>query len=580
MSEPVCIHTRISSVRAAEMKHDWSDTMAQEKLKIISLGGLNEVGKNLTVYEYGNDIMVVDCGLGFPDGEMYGVDVVIPDVTYLARNMDRIRGIVLTHGHEDHIGALPYVLKDISAPVYAAPLTMALVRYKLEEHRLTDLADLHEFKAGDRLSIGCFDVEAIHVNHSIACSVALAIRTPVGMVIHTGDFKIDTTPVGCHITDLTRFGQLGREGVLALLSDSTNAERKGFSPSERTVGSSLDGLFEGCDKRMIVTTFASNVYRVQQIITLAAKHGRKVAITGRSMENMVSASVELGYLTIPPETLMDITKIKNIPKSQQLILTTGSQGEAMSALYRMAFGGHKQIEINAGDRVILSSSTVPGNEKTVSRVINELLRKGAEVLYRDICNGLHVSGHACQEELKLILALVKPRFFIPIHGEQRHLRQHAALAREVGVESNHILISDIGKIIELGKKSIHIGGTVQAGRVLVDGTGIGDVGSVVLRDRKHLAEDGMIVIAMSLSREDNSLISGPDIITRGFVYVRESEDLIDDLRMQVMDTLDACMDNNISNWTAIKATVKASLSSYLLKRIKRSPMILPVIMEN
>ncbi len=554
--------------------------MAVEKLKIIPLGGLNEVGKNLTVYEYGNDILVVDCGLGFPDGEMYGVDVVIPDVTYLSRNADRIRGLVLTHGHEDHIGAIPYVLKDISAPIYGTALTLALVKYKLEEHRLTDIADLREIKPGDRFSVGCFEVEAIHVNHSIACAVALAIRTPVGMLIHTGDFKIDTTPVGCPMTDLTRFGELGREGVLALLSDSTNAERKGFSPSERTVGTTLDGLLEGCDKRIIATTFASNVYRVQQLITLAAKHGRKVAITGRSMENMVAASVELGYIEIPENTLVEINKLKGLPKEQQLIITTGSQGEAMSALYRMAFGGHKQIEITAADRVILSASTVPGNEKTVSRIINELLRKGAEVLYRDVLGSLHVSGHACQEELKMILALVKPRYFIPIHGEQRHLRSHASLAVEVGVPTNRVLIGDIGRVIELGKKSIHIAGVVQAGRVLVDGTGIGDVGSVVLRDRKHLAEDGMLVVAMTLSREDNSLISGPDIISRGFVYVRESEDLIDELRMQVIDTLDACQENDIRNWTAIKASVKTALSSYLQKQIKRSPMILPIIMEN
>ena len=551
-----------------------------EKLKIISLGGLNEVGKNLTVYEYGNDILVVDCGLGFPDGDMYGVDVVIPDVTYLAKYGDKVRGIVLTHGHEDHIGALPYVLKDISAPIYATPLTMALVKYKLEEHRLSDIADLREFKAGDRFSVGCFEVEAVHVNHSIACAVALAIRTPVGMVVHTGDFKIDTTPVGCPMTDLTRFGELGKEGVLALLSDSTNAEHKGFSPSERTVGDTLDGLFDGCPKRMIVTTFASNVYRVQQIITLAAKHGRKVAITGRSMENMVTASVELGYIQLPPDTLVEINKIKNYPKEQQLILTTGSQGENLSALYRMAFGGHKQVEIGSGDRVILSASTVPGNEKSVSAIVNELFRKGAEVLYRDVCSGLHVSGHACQEEQKMILALTKPRYFIPIHGEQKHLQCHARSAREVGVESKNIIISDIGRIIELGKKSAHLGGTVQAGRVLVDGAGIGDVGSVVLRDRQHLAEDGMIVVAMTLSREDNSLISGPDVITRGFVYVKESEALIDEMRMQVVDTLDACMDNSITNWTAIKSSIKTSLSSYIQKKTKRSPMILPVIMEN
>lgn len=554
--------------------------MAAEKLKIISLGGLNEVGKNLTVYEYGNDILVVDCGLGFPDGDMYGVDVVIPDVTYLARNVDRVRGIVLTHGHEDHIGAIPYVLKDINAPIYATPLTLALVKGKLEEHRILDIADLREFEAGDRFYVGCFEIEAIHVNHSIACAVALAIRTPVGVVIHTGDFKIDTTPVGCEMTDLTRFGELGKEGVLALLSDSTNAERRGFSPSERVVGSAMDRLFEGCDRRMIITTFASNVYRVQQAITLAAKHGRKVAISGRSMENMVNASVELGYITIPPDTLVDISKIKNFPKHQQLIITTGSQGESMSALYRMAFGGHKQVEIGAGDRVILSSSVVPGNEKTVSAVINELFRRGAEVLYKDVYSDLHVSGHACQEEEKMILSLVRPRYFLPVHGEQRHLRAHAALARDVGMDPKCILIGDIGKIIELGKKSIHISGTVQAGRVLVDGAGIGDVGSVVLRDRQHLAEDGMIVVAVSISREDNSLISGPDIITRGFVYVRESEELMDKMRMVVADTVDACLENNIKNWTAIKSTIKTSLSSYLQKETKRSPMILPVIMEN
>lgn len=554
--------------------------MAPEKLKIISLGGLNEVGKNLTVYEYGNDIVVVDCGLGFPDGEMYGVDVVIPDVTYLVKNAERIRGIILTHGHEDHIGAMPYVLKDISAPIYGTALTLALVKYKLEEHRLSDIADLREIEPGDRFSVGCFDIEAIHVNHSIAGAVALAIRTPVGVLIHTGDFKIDTTPVGCPMMDLTRFGELGQEGVLALLSDSTNAERKGFSPSERTVGDSLDELLENCEKRVIITTFASNVYRVQQIIELAAKHGRRVAITGRSMENMVTASVELGHIRIPEDTLVEITKIKNFPKEEQLIITTGSQGETMSALYRMAFGGHKQVEVGPGDRVILSSSTVPGNEKTVSRIINELYRKGADVLYRDICPGLHVSGHACQEELKMVLALTQPRFFIPLHGEQRHLRSHAKLAEEVGVPANRILISDIGKVVELGKKSIHIAGTVQAGRVLVDGTGIGDVGSVVLRDRKHLAEDGMLVVAMTLSREDNTLISGPDIITRGFVYVRESEDLIDEMRMQVVDTLDACIENDINNWTQIKSSVKTSLSTYLQKTIKRSPMILPIIMEN
>ncbi len=550
-----------------------------EKLKIIPLGGLDEVGKNLTVYEYRDDIMIVDCGLGFPDGEMYGVDVVIPDVTYLTKNASKIRGIVLTHGHEDHIGSVPYVIKQISAPIYGTALTLGLVKLKLEEHDLLEHADLREIKPGEIFSVGCYEVEPIHVNHSIACSVALAIKTPMGMVVHTGDFKIDTTPVGCEMTDLTRLGEIGREGVLALLSDSTNAERKGLCPSDRIVGEALDELFDGCSKRLIITTFSSNVYRVQQIIALAAKHGRKVGITGRSMENMVAVSRELGYITIPDDTLMDMNKLKSYPREKTVIITTGSQGEAMSALNRMAFTGHRQIEIGAGDRVIISASAVPGNEKTVSRMINELFRKGAEVCYREIMNELHVSGHAFQEEMRIMLALTKPRFFMPIHGEQKHLRAHAAIAREMGVPANHIVIGEIGKVVELTRKSMKLNGTVQSGRVLVDGTGIGDVGSVVLRDRKHLAEDGMLVVVVSLSREDNSLISGPDIITRGFVYVKEADALLDSMRMLVVETLDACENNNITDWASIKASIKTALTSYLHKTTKRSPMILPMIME-
>jgi ribonuclease J len=550
-----------------------------EKLKIIPLGGLDEVGKNLTVYEYKNDIMIVDCGLGFPDGEMYGVDVVIPDVTYLSKNADKLKGIVLTHGHEDHIGALPYVLKQIPAPIYGTALTLGLVKLKLEEHDLLETADLREIKPGEIFKVGCFEIEPVHVNHSMACCVALAIKTPLGMVIHTGDFKIDTTPVGCEMTDLTRFGELGKAGVLALLSDSTNAERSGYCPSERTVGAALEELFEGCNKRIIITTFASNVYRVQQIINIAAKHGRKVGITGRSMENMVSVSTELGYMTIPENTLMDMNKLKNYPKEKTVIITTGSQGEAMSALNRMAFAGHRLVEISSTDRIIISASAVPGNEKTVSRMINQLIKKGAEVFYRDIMSDLHVSGHANREELKIMLALTQPRFFIPIHGEQRHLKCHADLAKELGIPSNHIAISDIGNVIELTKKTIKFNGNVQAGRVLVDGTGIGDVGSVVLRDRKHLAQDGMLVVVISLSREDNSLISGPDIITRGFVYVKESEQLMDEMRMIVVDTLDACENNNLTDWATIKASIKTALTAYLHKTTKRSPMILPMIME-
>lgn len=549
-----------------------------EKLKIISLGGLNEIGKNLTVYEYKGDILVVDCGLGFPDGEMYGVDVVVPNVTYLAKNRERICGIVLTHGHEDHIGAIPYVLRDINAPIYATSMTAGLVQLKLEEHHLTDIAQVNIIEPGKSFKAGCFTIEPIHVNHSIAGAVALAISTPIGMVVHTGDFKIDTTPVDGGMTDLTRFGELGKRGVLALLADSTNAERSGFSPSERTVGARLDSIFEGCKSRIIVTTFASNVHRVQQVIDIAARYGRKVGITGRSMENMVKVATGLGYLKLPKDTVMEMNQIKGLPKEKVTIITTGSQGEPMSALYRMAFGSHKQVEIAAGDLVILSASTVPGNEKTVSGIVNELFRKGAQVLYRS-ADGLHVSGHGCQEELKIILGLVKPKYFIPVHGEQRHLRIHAQLARSMGMDPSHIVISDIGRVIELSKKEAKLNGNVQSGRVLVDGTGIGDVGSVVLRDRQHLAQDGMLVVVLSLSSEDNGLISGPDIITRGFVYVKESAELMEDLRLLVVETLDACRMNGIMDWATIKTSIKTALSSHLYKTTRRSPMILPVIME-
>jgi ribonuclease J len=549
-----------------------------EKLKIISLGGLNEVGKNLTVYEYKGDILVVDCGLGFPDGEMYGVDVVVPNVGYLAKNREKIRGIVLTHGHEDHIGALPYVLKDIAAPIYATPLTAGLVKLKLEEHQLTGIAEINEISAGKSFKLGCFHIEPIHVNHSIVGAVALAITTPIGTVVHTGDFKIDVSPIQSEMADLTRFGELGRKGVLALLSDSTNVERPGFSPSERKVGIRLDALFENCRQRIIVTTFASNVHRIQQVIDVAARYGRKVGITGRSMENIIRVSSELGYLKIPEDTLVDMSQLKNYPKEKVTVITTGSQGETMSALYRMAFSGHKYVEIVPGDRVIMSASAVPGNEKTVSRIVNELFRKGAEVLYRSI-DELHVSGHGFQEELRIMMALVKPKYFIPLHGEHRHLRLHAELARDMGIEPQNIIISDLGRIIEVSRKGIKLGGTVQSGRILVDGTGIGDVGSVVLRDRKHLAQDGMIVVVLSLSGEDGSIISGPDIITRGFVYVKESAGLMDDMKQIILETLGSFQDTNPGDWTSVKASIKTALSAYLYKNTKRSPMILPVIME-
>ncbi len=548
------------------------------KLKIIPLGGLNEIGKNLTVFEYGDDILVVDCGLGFPDDEMYGVDIVIPDTTYLVANKHRIRAIVLTHGHEDHIGALPYVLRQIDAPLYATRLTAGLIEIKLEEHGLLEKTKINTLEAGESFRAGCFNVELIHVNHSIADSVALAIKTPIGTVLHTGDFKIDVTPIDGDMIDLTRFGQLGKEGVLLMLSDSTNVEKPGYSDSERKVGARFDQLFKDCNKRIIVTTFASNVHRLQSIINSAAKFKRKVAITGRSMENIMRVSMELGYMDVPKDILVDINQINTVPKNKLVIITTGSQGESMSALYRMAFSGHRQVEITAEDRVIISASAIPGNETTISRVIDELFMKKAEVIY-DRLEELHVSGHACREELKMMQALIKPKFFMPVHGEQRHLCTHAELAKTMGVEPNNVVIADVGRIVEVTKKSIKLGGNVPSGKVLVDGTGVGDVGSIVLRDRRHLAQDGMLVVVMTLSAEDASLISGPDIVTRGFVYVKESDSLMEELRRVTLESLESCESANISDWATIKAKVKANLSGYLYKQTKRSPMILPVIME-
>ena len=549
-----------------------------EKLKIISLGGLDEIGKNMTVYEYGNDIIVVDCGMGFPDDDMYGIDVVIPDVSYLIKNQSKIRGIFITHGHEDHIGALPYVLRSINAPIYTTRMTAGLIRLKLEEHRLLDKTKIVTCKAGDVVKAGSFSVEFIHVNHSIADAVAFAIKCPVGVCVHTGDFKIDTTPIQGGMIDLARFGELGREGVLALLSDSTNVERPGYTRSERSVGASFDALFKGCEERIIVTTFASNVDRIQQVIDVAARYGRKVAVTGRSMENAMKVSTELGYMNIPDGVVMDLNHIKSLPKNKICIITTGSQGETMSALSRMAFSTHRQVDIFPGDRIIISASTIPGNEHAMGNVINELYRKGAEVVNeRD--RALHVSGHACQEELKIIHALVKEKFFIPVHGEQRHLKLHAKLAQEMGLDPRNILVSEIGRVIELTPNSAKLAGTVTAGKVFVDGYGVGDVGSVVLRDRRHLAQDGMVVVVLSLSGEDGSIISGPDIITRGFVYVKESEGLMDELRQVALDAVLSIDARSATDWSAIKGQIKGDLSNYLYKKTKRSPMILPVIME-
>ena len=549
-----------------------------EKLKIISLGGLNEIGKNLTVFEYGNDIIVVDVGMGFPDDEMYGVDVVIPDFTYLIQNRDRIRAIFITHGHEDHIGAIPYLMRDVNVPIYATRMSAGLIRLKLEEHRLDKKVKLITCEAGETVRAGKFSVEFIHINHSIADAVAFAIRCPLGVVVHTGDFKIDPTPIQGGMADLTRLGELGREGVLALLADSTNVERSGFTKSERSVGASFEALFRGCDQRIIVTTFASNVDRIQQIINVAAKYGRKVAVTGRSMENVMRVSTELGYMQVPAGTVVDVNQIKGLPKNKVCIITTGSQGETMSALTRMAFNTHRQVEIQAGDRVILSASAIPGNENAIGNVINELYRRDAEVVNeREL--PLHVSGHACQDELKIVHALVRPKYFIPVHGEQRMLKTHAKLAKSMGMDPRNIIISDVGKVIEITQKGARISGTVPSGKVFVDGYGVGDVGAVVLRDRQHLAQDGMIVVVVSMSAEDGQVISGPDIITRGFVYVKESEALMDELRQVAMDALETCQDRHVRDWSSIKSEIKGSLSGYLYIKTKRNPMILPVIME-
>ena len=549
-----------------------------EKLKIISLGGLNEIGKNLTVYEYGGDIVVVDCGMGFPDDDMYGIDVVIPDVSYLIKNQNKIRGIFITHGHEDHIGALPYVLRSVNAPIYATRMSAGLIKLKLEEHRLLDKTKLITCEAGDVVKAGKFSVEFIHVNHSIADAVAFAIKCPVGTCVHTGDFKIDSTPIQGGMMDLARLGELGKEGVLALLADSTNVERPGYTRSERSVGASFDSLFRGCEERIIVTTFASNVDRIQQIIDVANRYGRKVAVTGRSMENVMKVSTELGYMNIPDGVLMDLNHIKSLPKNKVCIITTGSQGETMSALTRMAFNTHRQVDLLPGDRVIISASAIPGNENAIGNVVNELYRKGVEVMNeRELA--LHVSGHACQEELKIVHALVKPKFFIPLHGEQRMLQIHGKLAQGMGMEPNQILISDIGRVMEFTPNSARLGGTVTAGQVFVDGYGVGDVGSVVLRDRRHLAQDGMIVVVLSMSGEDGALVSGPDIITRGFVYVKESEGLLEELRQVALEAINGVDARCATDWSAIKSAIKGDMSNYLYKKTKRSPMILPVIME-
>ncbi len=549
-----------------------------EKLKIIPLGGLDEIGKNCTVLEYGKDMIVIDCGVGFPEEDMYGVDLVIPDFSYLVANQKKLRGMFITHGHEDHIGSIPYAMRQVNCPIHGTAMTNGLIKLKLEEHKLADKVKLMTHKPGDVVKAGCFTVEFIHVNHSIADAVAFAVKTPVGTVVFTGDFKIDPTAKD-GMMDLARLGELGNQGVLALCADSTNVERSGYTPSENIVAEGLDRQFKNCDKRIIVTTFASNMHRIQSILATAQRYGRKVAVTGRSMENMLKVAQELGYLKVKPGTIVDISAIKSLPKNKVVIVSTGSQGENMSALYRMAFNTHKQVDVTSDDRIIISASAIPGNEKAISKIINELYRKGADVAYEK-SEGLHVSGHACQEELKIVHGLVRPKFFLPVHGEQRHLQIHARLAQTMGMNPKNTMIGQIGSVFELTGKTCKLRAeTVPSGKVFVDGTGVGDVGSVVLRDRKHLAEDGMIVVCVNLSAEDGSVITGPDIITRGFIYVKESEELMESLQNVAMEAIDRCQRKKVRDWSSIKSAIKNDLSGYLYKTTKRNPMILPVISE-
>ncbi len=548
-------------------------------IKVSFLGGLNEVGKNMTLFEYGEDMFLVDCGLAFPDQDMLGVDLVLPDFTYVERNADRIRGIVITHGHEDHIGGLPYLLKVLNVPVYGTKLTIGLIQGKLREHGLLNSASLNVIKPGDVISLGGFTVEAIHVNHSIPDALGLAIRCEGGTIVHTGDFKIDTTPIDGGMMDLGRLAEIGQEGVLCLMSDSTNAERPGFTESERKVGESFETLFRKAgNNRIIVATFSSNIHRVQQIMNVAASLGRKVALVGRSLENVVSISAELGYLNIPEGIVIDINMINRYPADKLVIITTGSQGEPMSALTRMAFSDHRKVEIHPNDYVIISATPIPGNEKTVSRVVNELMKLGADVVYEKMYE-VHVSGHACQEELKMIMGIVKPKYFIPVHGELKHLRKHAGLALSMGIPKENILIADNGRVAEISKKALRCTSTVPAGRVFVDGYGVGDVGSVVLRDRKHLAQDGLVIVAVCIDRESGMIVSGPDVVTRGFVYVKESEELINAAREVAVEAIEAQTDGGYFDWNSIKASLRDEISHLMYERTKRSPMILPVIME-
>ncbi len=548
------------------------------KVKIIPLGGVNEIGKNLTAIEYKNDIVVIDCGLKFPDEDMFGIDLVIPDITYLIKNKEKVSGIFLTHGHEDHIGALPYVLKQLNVPVYGTKLTLGIVETKLKEHGLLSSTELVRVKPRDVIRLNSVSVEFIKTNHSIADSVAIAVHTPLGVVLHTGDFKVDYTPIDGEPMDFARFAELGKKGVLAMMADSTNVEKAGYTNSEKIVGESLTRIFGKTKGRIIIATFASNIHRIQQIIDAASVYGRKVAVSGRSMENIMNVAIELGYIEVDKDTLVSIDQINKYNNDQVVIITTGSQGEPMSALSRMAASEHRKVNIVEGDTIIISATPIPGNEKLVSKVINQLFKKGAEVIYGSQEN-IHVSGHACQEELKLMQTLVKPKHFIPVHGEYRHLQQHGELAIKLGLDSKNVVIPDVGDIIEVTRSGIKKNGSVISGQVFVDGLGVGDVGNIVLRDRKHLSQDGILTVVVTLSKENKTIVAGPDIISRGFVYVRESESLMDEARDIVRNTLLDCEEKNISDWATLKSNVRDELRSYLYEKTKRKPMILPIIME-
>ena len=546
------------------------------KLRIIPLGGLEQIGMNITAFEFEDSIVVVDCGLSFPEDDMLGIDLVIPDITYLKNNAHKVKGFVITHGHEDHIGALPYVLKELNVPVYATRLTIALIEHKLKEHNLLKSVKRKVVKHGQSINLGKFRIEFIKTNHSIADASALAIYPPAGIVVHTGDFKVDYTPVFGDAIDLQRFGEIGKKGVLALMCDSTNAERKGFTMSERTVGKTFDNIFaEHKNTRIIIATFASNVDRVQQIINSAYKYGRKCVVEGRSMVNVISTAAELGYLNVPENTLIELDQMKNYPDEQMVLITTGSQGESMAALSRMASNMHRKVQIKPGDTVIFSSNPIPGNEKAVSRVINELSMKGADVIFQDA----HVSGHACQEEIKLIYSLVHPKYAIPVHGEYRHLKAQAQVAESLGIPKDNIFLLSSGDVLELDEEKAQVVDRVQTGAILVDGLGVGDVGNIVLRDRQHLAEDGILIVVLTLEKYSNQVLAGPDIVSRGFVYVRESEGLMDEAKHVVEEAIEDCMDRRVTDWGRLKTAIRDSLSEFLWKRTKRSPMILPIIME-